>query len=191
MIVVPRLVLFLIEGPWQPSCIIPWVQHFGFKGGVDFFLNCWIAWKTLNFMNSSLIPCWEYRQDCHLTEETLILQLLYMRVWLLLINESRSAVSYLASSHAGGKCRVRELHKCGAASSMAILTMLYSESWFRISLASIKRHNFKLLTSDVWVHHYRLLVHHLYCSISNCSRMEIMLERAFACTKKDQNKKLY
>lgn len=154
MTVVLCLVLFLIKGVWQPSCIILWVQHFSIKGGSAFLselLGKHVASKLYGFLFDSLLKVQaglsSDRGDIYFTV-TLCESLTSVDKWRWVCG-----VFYLTSLYVGGKCWKTGLHEHGAASSMAIMTTLYLESSFRISLASVKRHDFKLLTSDIQIHH--------------------------------------
>lgn len=154
MTVVLRLFLFLIKGAWQPSCIILWVQHFTIKGGSGFLsksLGKHVASELYGFLFDSLLKVQaglsSGRGDTYFTV-TLHESLTSVDKW-----KYVCGVFCLASLHAGGKCWETGWHEHGAASSVAIMTTLYLESSFRISLASVKRRDFKLLTLDVQIHH--------------------------------------
>lgn len=113
----------------QPRCVILWVPCFSIKEESGFFF--WIAWERLplNHTDSCLTPRRNNKQDCHLTEGMLILQLLYMKVWLLLLKEDTCAdfstwpLYMPAADIRRDDCRAQAAFH-GAASSVALMSML-------------------------------------------------------------------
>lgn len=113
----------------QPRCVILWVPCFSIKEESGFFF--WIAWERLplNYTDSCLTPRRNNKQDCHLTEGMLILQLLYMKVWLLLLKEDTCAdfstwpLYMPAADIRRDDCRAQAAFH-GAASSVALMSML-------------------------------------------------------------------
>jgi len=104
MTVVLLLFLFSIKGPWQPSCIILWVQYFSIKGGRGFLselLGKHTACKLYGFLFDSPMKVQaglsSDRKDAYFT--------ITLRESLTSVDKQRSVcrVFHLPSSYARGK----------------------------------------------------------------------------------------